>query len=496
VTTLNFSEKTICDNVHGSIGISALEQQVINSRTFQRLKRIKQLGLASMVFPGAEHSRFAHSIGVMHVMSMMVDRLRVRGCEHVSTDQTKQKLRLAALLHDIGHYPLAHLGEQVFQWVDSYAATQLISLDDENSKSLLAEAAEPRKSGAAKHERLGETILTHEHSELRQILERSGYDPQEIARIINGEAKENPFYIQLMSSTLDCDRIDYLLRDSAAAGTSYGRVDIEYIIRNIQWDKTRKYICFSPKASNAIEHFIMARYFSYNITFHKTIVGLELMAKTLFFSMIRDMTLVSKEYGPIVRSIADIEKKIKTDEAFLANFNDEYFWYYLDLWNPSEPMLQELKQRLLKRITLRTVHEERVLHEEGGADRNPRYSYVAGNLIDDIFNHRDYSQEFQRAGITRDRIFVLSRPIKLEQVAYSSNYRSREPDELSRLKVVKIWDGETSEDLMSSPSSIVRILSDFELKIARVFALVDKNSEAEHIVEDTIAKILEERFPS
>ena len=127
---IDFEAKTICDNVYGSVGVSLLEQRLINTRTFQRLKKIKQLGLASHVFPDTEHSRFAHSIGAMHVMSQMIDRLRGQDCPTLcgeDSDRVKQKLRIAALLHDIGHYPLSHIGERAFQWADTNEATPVTS---------------------------------------------------------------------------------------------------------------------------------------------------------------------------------------------------------------------------------------------------------------------------------------------------------------------------------------------------------------------------------
>ena len=184
---INFHHKVICDNIHGSIGISELEQNIINTRTFQRLKKIKQLGLASLVFPGAEHSRFAHSIGVMHLMSKMVDRLREENCEHVVKDEDdhiKQKLRLAALLHDIGHYPLAHLGEQVFMWVDETHRVPKLPTEDASSSSdrpLLTAAADKHKSDAAKPERLGELILCSAESEIHKEVQTAGFEPAEIA---------------------------------------------------------------------------------------------------------------------------------------------------------------------------------------------------------------------------------------------------------------------------------------------------------------------------
>jgi len=481
---INFGAKIICDNVYGSIGVSLLEQQLINTRTFQRLKKIKQLGLASYVFPDAEHSRFAHSIGAMHVMSQMIDRLREQGCTafcNKDSDEVKQMLRIAALLHDVGHYPLSHLGERAFQWADTDKAvppttTQVKS----DSLGLLAEAAVARK-GAAMHEKISELIITHDHSELRRLIEDSGLIPEDIALIINGAHKKQKFFVQLMSSTLDCDRIDFLLRDSLATGTSYGNVDIRYIIENMRWDKASETICFNSKAINALEHFVMARYFMYQVYFHKTIVGFELMAVALLYSMIRDQELISKEYGPMVRSVSDIESKIRNDKNFLSNFNDEYFWYYLDIWRPKDAVQEKLKHNLLERIPLRTIHEERVLEQTASkvSTRSVRHYYIANNLLHDMFSQQDYVKQLKENGVDQQMVVVMDRKTKLEQLAFSSTLETEPPGDNDKLKLIKILQDSGAVNLMSLPGSVLNILSDYELRVTRMYALLDKDSEGE-----------------
>jgi len=488
---INFHYKVICDNVHGSIGISALEQNIINTRTFQRLKKIKQLGLASLVFPGAEHSRFAHSIGVMHLMSKMVDRLREEGCEYVKVERVKQKLRLAALLHDIGHYPLAHLGEQVFLWVDQVDKVPQVVTQDKPSppdQHLLLSAAYEYKSGPAKHESLGKLILCSDESEIHLLVKKAEFDPAEIARIFNSEDKENPFYIQLMSSTLDCDRMDFLLRDSLASGTNFGHVDVNYILRNLTWDPESKFICFQPKAINAIEHFITGRYFSYNVTYHKTVMGFELMAKVLFFAMMRDKEFKEGDYGEIVRSFDDVEDKIKTDWTFLANFNDEYFWYYLDRWRPSDPIEQELRHNLLSRVPLRVIYEAKVLH----TDPEPKspYYYLASGFIDSV----ECQNCLRAAGVDVNRLAVKKEQVTFEKVPYSVRY-DQDVTEENRLKLVKVVDGGQAKDLVSYQSSIVQPLSRYQPSVARLYALVEKGSDEETRLKEGVNNILDKHGP-
>ena len=107
-----FRHKIIIDPVHGDIGLSKLETELIDTPTFQRLRRIKQLGFAYTVYPNARHSRFEHSLGVMHIMGRILESLRSKDNDAIS-DEHVRKLRIAALLHDIGHYPYSHLMEKI-----------------------------------------------------------------------------------------------------------------------------------------------------------------------------------------------------------------------------------------------------------------------------------------------------------------------------------------------------------------------------------------------
>ena len=478
---IDFNSKVICDNIHGSIGVSKLELKIINTRTFQRLKKIKQLGLASFVFPGAEHSRFAHSIGAMHLMSQMVDKLKAEKCSYFDRkfESTKQKLRLAALLHDIGHYPLAHLGEQVFMWVEEKNVKSVAEgdPDGDSDEGILQCAARKHKVEAASHEKLGELILTSKKSEIYRAIKKARLDPAEIARIFNGEHETHEFYTQLMSSTLDCDRMDYLVRDCRAAGTSYGEVDIQYILRNLTWDPKTERVCFHPKAINALEHFIMARYFSYNITYHKAVMGFELMAKALFYAMIQDPDLAVNPHGSIVSSFDDVREKIRDDDSFLANFNDEYFWFYLEHWKPKSPFLKKMRENLLGRTPLRVPINERVLarvNGNGNYDKPSWYTLLQDKLMDERALQATLADE----GLSRDNIALVTNEVDFEKVSSLRGY-SDDKDDDKILKLIKILRDGQAEDLIADVGSIVHVLSNHKLLVTRLFVQVDKESEEE-----------------
>ena len=494
---VDFNAKIITDNVHGSIGLSKLEQEIINTRTFQRLKKIKHLGLACLVFPAAEHTRFTHSIGVLHVMSLMIIRLKEVKCDKLlgeGGNKNVQKLRLAALLHDVGHYPLSHPGEQVFQWVDYVQSVTDVTYEsngDSNDQLILLNAEKHYKSDAAKHERLGRLILEHANSEIRKILEHHDYDPSEIARIINAEDDDNPFYNQLMSSTLDCDRLDYMLRDAKQTGTYYGNIDLIYILRNLDWDSNERLVCYTPKAITAIEHFITSRYFSYNIIYHKTTLGFELIAKALFYSMIMDKDFKVGDYNGIVHSFTEIKDRIKDDDDFLTNFNDEYFWYYLDLYlnkyEPKSKLAKRLSENLLLRKPLRPIYELKTIETKAEGFHDDKYTYLTKCLTDNI----QFKDKLNSLDLGLEHISVAERKIKFEEIEHAVEFddiSGIQPED--RLKLVKIKQGDEIKELITHSGSIVKILSKFKPCIARLYALVDKNSKEEKELKSFVNELI------
>lgn len=240
-------KKQIYDNVHGYIGLTDTELRIIDTPVFQRLRHIKQLGPVYLVYPGATHTRFSHSIGTMFMMDLF---LKNAVKSEVSEDDT-QKLRLAALLHDIGHYPFSHTLER---YIES-------NLD------------------GASHEDFGTAII---RDMLSDKLEN--FNAEEITRIISGKGKKE--FGMLLSSTLDADKSDYLLRDSYNTGVPYGRIGIMSMLRIINFEKDR--IVFE-KDESPIENFIIGRYHLYKaLVYHKTVVGFDVLLQTVFGFLVEE----------------------------------------------------------------------------------------------------------------------------------------------------------------------------------------------------------------
>ena len=169
-----FNAKRISDPVHGTIGLSKTELELVGCPAFQRLRGIKQLGLANLVFPGADYSRFSHSLGVCHIAGRILDALVRNG--HVSDcdldEHEIQKYRLAALLHDVGHYPFSHAMEDALK--DKYASQKLADPAIKSNST---------NEDYFSHERVGKEILAADRK-IAEKLEDNGFNPAEIASVI------------------------------------------------------------------------------------------------------------------------------------------------------------------------------------------------------------------------------------------------------------------------------------------------------------------------
>ncbi|MBU4534354.1 MAG: HD domain-containing protein [Euryarchaeota archaeon] len=205
--------KFIRDSVHGNLHINDLEIKLVDTPQIQRLRRIKQLGFTFLIYPGANHTRFEHSIGTMYLASQMAD--------HLNLDEDKKSiLRICALLHDAGHGPFSHVSEAV--------------LDDSH---------EVLTSRVIKNSKLGDIISENYHI-------------NEIIDIINGKGVLG----QIISGELDVDRMDYLIRDSHYTGVAYGIIDIERLIYNMKLENN---LVLDKKGVQAAESTLVARYFMY-----------------------------------------------------------------------------------------------------------------------------------------------------------------------------------------------------------------------------------------
>jgi len=255
------------DPVHGLVSFEGEAERIIvallETAEVQRLRRVRQLGLTSLVFPGAEHSRFAHALGAAHVMARLLDR--IRGCQDdLPTEARVERVHAndalaAALLHDLGHGPFSHLFEEVLP-------------------------------NAKHHETWTVEALRDSSTEVYRVLE--GLDPgmaERVAGMLTGDY-ELGYLARAISGTLDVDRSDYLLRDSQMTGVSYGLYDLDWLLRALNFDRAPSgewvLAIEGRKGLPPIEGFFLGRHFMYRQVYHhKATRGAECLIRAIFVRM-------------------------------------------------------------------------------------------------------------------------------------------------------------------------------------------------------------------
>lgn len=281
----------IKDPIHGSIEVNGGEIEILDSREFQRLRSIKQLGFAEYSFPGATHNRYIHSVGVMHLAGRAFDSI-FRETEFSSPDvrrRFRQVIRLGALLHDIGHGPLSHTTEEVMPEVGRLNI-EAYKFRDPNRPPIDLK----RK---ATHEDFTIKFLTD--SDLSRLIREnfSDIDPLHVACLIDLSLKApddffidrgvdyRPVLSQVISSEMDVDRMDYLERDAYFCGTNYGRVELGWLIGNLTCHEVdgRCYLALDRRALYTFDDFLISRHHMYLMVYfhHKSIVYEEMLVRYL-----------------------------------------------------------------------------------------------------------------------------------------------------------------------------------------------------------------------
>lgn len=266
------------------------------------------------MYPGATHSRFAHSLGVLFVMDKISDTLIQQG--HLDKND-KQKLRLAALLHDIGHYPFSHVLEGVY--LEGYGEK-------------------------AKHDKISAELIRK--TSIGEEISKKGIDPEEIASIL--EKRSDPLFSFLLSSDLDVDKIDYLLRDARNTGVSYGYVDVDRLLRTITVDDKKARLVVLDKGKQAIENFLVSRYHMFStVYYHKSVAAFELVFKLLTKALLE-------------KHIPGLKEILEMNETKYMHFDDYNVWSTIQkkCSNDTKPFLKELSKMLCNHHPVKLTFEE------------------------------------------------------------------------------------------------------------------------------------------
>jgi len=321
------SERIYRDPVHNIIRLRTdsdegeLMKRLIDAAEFQRLRRIKQLGLGLYTYQGAEHSRFTHSLGAFHLMTRVLDQL---GARYSIKSRDRVATRAAALLHDIGHGSFSHVMEKVLDF---------------------------------HHEQWTVQVILSEESEVGTLLRSYSSDlPQQIAAIIEGQFQPAALG-QLVSSQLDVDRMDYLLRDSLMTGAKYGIYDLEWIINALAIDEVADRIYVEARGLYAVEEYLQARYHMFRqVYFHRTLRSAEVVLRSIIR---RALKLFQDGQEVWHASNTPFEKILQRQPLTITEhlqIDDSDFVFHVKQWQrSSDPILSELSQRFIKRRLFKTI---------------------------------------------------------------------------------------------------------------------------------------------
>lgn len=468
--------KFVNDPVYGGIPINEIEWRLIATPAFQRLRGLRQLGRVDYVFPGAEHSRFVHSLGVLYIMQLMTDHLM----QQLSFDaEDAIKMRVAALLHDIGHYPLSHIGESVYGYrKDQVLPDQLLSGSSKNDSAKIFQLASSH-SKSAHHEHLGKYIVCN-NNYILDILNEYNLDPEEISSIFTGEiGSQNMVYSQLLHSSLDADRLDYLLRDSYQTGVQYGHVDLRYLIRILMvvedkdlLSENKQTLACNKKGQHVVEHFLMSRYFHYSqIIFHKTNAAFEGLVKTLYIKLIEANSFMYNTLDEIHDHIND-EDFIKYNDASLEASLEQHY-------NSTEDEdFKLLYKKYTKRKRPKVVFDIKDLYSD-----NPRTEFSVLKWI--LKRNPEKITDI----IDSERWGYQIVPITLEGIQGRYSVEKAQKIDVENLReAVKMYDKTTESVtyLAADDLSIVNKLADYRSEFIRIFVLEEKDDMEYKRIEQAI----------
>lgn len=333
----------IRDAIHGDISIEEeVIKQLIETKEFQRLRNIKQLGLSYLAFPTTEHSRFMHSVGVYYLVTQLLDVLEAKTGQAFEVKE-RLALQIACLLHDLGHGPFSHTSEEFFGFNHEDYTIKIIEDKDTQVNQVLTN--------------YGESII------------------EEVVSFIN-KTHHNPVLNSILSGTIDVDRMDYLMRDSYFAGVSYGEIDIQRIFNVI--DIKDNSIVFHEKGVKALEDIIISRYNMFSqVYLNKKALAYEVLVAEILSEL---RTLVDSQFKlpySIEKVLPFFDGNISVKDYLLAD--DLVFLTLInDLAN-----LEDNEQTNYVRFLSQAFVNKKIVFTKPD---NPIYTNKTGNYVKKVYN--------------------------------------------------------------------------------------------------------------
>lgn len=424
--------KAFRDPVHNIIYFDKKSEKLlldlIDTKEFQRLRHINQLGVSSFTYPGASHTRFAHSLGVTYLMKRFIDKIillkDIQSKEYREELESNRILALvSALLHDIGHGPFSHAIEEVT---------------------------------GIEHEKVSNAIITGD-TEINRLLEayRTGFS-KEVSDVIS-RTHTSRVVVKLLSSQLDVDRIDYLLRDSKMTGAGYGTFDLEWLINVLRIGKYNGEIEVGldlDKGLSIAEDFVMARYYMYkHVYFHKATRSMELMIKKILEraqELNNKGKLCLNEHVQLILSKPKNPLSQDVVHSFLQ-LTEHTIWHYINEWKSSkDKILSELCIDVMRRKLYKSI-------------KTPTSPFAIFEKALKIGN---------KEGVSFSDIFIQDNP---STSYYKDNYLSKstesgesEPEKEASEQII-LFDKEGNGFELSTKSSIIKHIRNESIIVSRLY---------------------------
>jgi uncharacterized protein len=452
-------DKLIVDPLHGDIHLTRREWQILDTMPFQRLRRIKQLQMGHVTYPNATHTRFCHSLGTLAIMDRILQVLP-DGDERFKKEH-RENLRMAALLHDVGHYPYSHLMEGI----DEVCLTEEL-VNAGSSKSM-----DFQRRSYPGHEEVGLEIVTKQ-SELVEAIgtpERA----RKVADLFTRNTAADPQLSKLLHSSFDMDRVDYLRRDAHAAGVPYGDIDINYLLNSLRVSHSGM-LGVRAKALHAAEQFLLARFFMHKTVYlHKTTCGIEEACRQLL-RRIRDQGgSVLPEDGNAVMDLVSSPR--------LAEFTDDYVDRLVHkAAQDNNNVIRSLATCIEKRRPPVLLKEVQVLEDLDHAQNNAGSMFrlrVMQSLRDLAERHEIPLELF---------LFCETKQVKLEKRAGRITAKeAREGPSEQEDELIKVFQDEkpTAEpqSLVEIPHSLISACSNHFWQAFRLYVVYDEKDRQEKL---------------
>lgn len=401
-------EKVFRDPVHNYVYVKyQVILDLINTTEFQRLRRVHQLGTTSLIFHGAEHSRFSHSVGVYEIARRIIESFQKNFMskepgDGLWDDSEKLVALCAALLHDVGHGAYSHTFEHIF---------------------------------GTNHEQITQAIITSPTTEINQVLRRVSPDfPEKVASVIN-KTYPNKQVVEMISSQLDADRMDYLLRDAYNTGVKYGTFDLSRILEVMRPYKDG--ICFEMSGMHAVEDYIVSRFQMYQqVYFHPVSRAMEVVlnrllqrAKVLFSGEIHHDPQTPYLLLPFFKGDFNLDDYLQLDDGVLNT-------YFIHWKRYPDDILSNLASRFIDRKPLKSVK-----FDKSTADLLPRLREI-----------------IEQSGFTPDYYTATDNSFDLPYDAYHADK-----------KQIHLMQDDGTLVSLSSVSPLVRAISDRQTGDNRFF---------------------------